>query len=185
MGQYWFVVNLDKEEFIHPHVLGSGLKLLEQVAARPGTASALILLLAAEPEARGGGDFDVEDPLLRQVVGRWAGDRIALIGDYAEADDLPGERADLLYIRLRLGEADVDPEEERQQRIQWLLEEAAGLEAKGFPARARQLRELADLVRTAAPLRDISHLVAAAIERVLGGRFEGSGWRKFVWDDEE
>ena len=32
MGQYWKAVNLDKREFVHPHRLGCGLKLWEQLA---------------------------------------------------------------------------------------------------------------------------------------------------------
>jgi hypothetical protein len=84
MGQYWKAVNLDKREFIHPHKLGCGLKLREQLCTVPGIGSALIILCAAMPERRGGGDFS-ENP----VIGRWAGDRIALVGDYAEDSDLP------------------------------------------------------------------------------------------------
>jgi hypothetical protein len=43
MGQYHVVVNLTKREFIHPHKLGSGLKLWEQIAsgANGGTGAAL------------------------------------------------------------------------------------------------------------------------------------------------
>ena len=85
MGQYWKVVNLDKHEYIHPHKLGCGLKLWEQLANK-GIGEALIILLAAMPEPRGGGDFASN---YDGVVGRWAGDRIALIGDYAEDSDLP------------------------------------------------------------------------------------------------
>lgn len=60
MGQYWKVVNLTKNEFITPHKLGCGLKLWEQLANHPGTGAALIILCAAMPEARGGGDFDLD-----------------------------------------------------------------------------------------------------------------------------
>ncbi len=56
MGQYWIPVNLDKHEYIHPHKLGSGLKLGEQIGTHPGTAAALVALLAAMPYRRGGGD---------------------------------------------------------------------------------------------------------------------------------
>jgi len=61
MGQYWVVVNLDKKEFINPSKLGTGLKLWEQLATHPGTGAALIVLLAAEREPRGGGDFDIDE----------------------------------------------------------------------------------------------------------------------------
>lgn len=92
MGQYWIVVNLDKKEFIHPHKLGSGLKLWEQIANHPGTGTALIILLANMPERRGGGDLEENE-----IVGRWAGDRVILVGDYAEDGDLEGVETAELY----------------------------------------------------------------------------------------
>ena len=61
MGQYWMVVNLDKREFVKSHTVGAGLKLWEQLAAHPGTGGALIVLCAAMPEPRGGGDFDLDE----------------------------------------------------------------------------------------------------------------------------
>jgi hypothetical protein len=175
MGQYWYVVNLDKKEFLHPHTLGCGLKLVEQVGTVPGTAAALIMLLAAEPRARGGGDFDVDNPKLRPVVGRWAGDRIALIGDYAQPGDLPGERADLIWKLCQLGREDATPEERRQWRQ--LLEEQLCLR---YPELAEREEEMAQLLAGARPYREISSLVAAALEEVFGGRFVGYGWRRFV-----
>ena len=98
MGQYWLPVNISKREFIHPHKLECGLKLCEQLGTFGGTAQALIVLLAAEPEERGGGDLRI-DQLSRDVIGRWAGDRVALIGDYAEDGDLDveGARASQIY----------------------------------------------------------------------------------------
>lgn len=69
MGQYHVIVNIDDLERIHPHRLGDGLKMMEFGCSSAGTMSALGLLL--------------EDD------GRWAGKRIAIIGDYTEPDDLP------------------------------------------------------------------------------------------------
>ena len=60
MGQYWIPVNLDKKEFVHPHKLGSGLKLWEMLAAQY-VGSALIVLTAAYREHRDGGDLDLEE----------------------------------------------------------------------------------------------------------------------------
>lgn len=95
MGQYWLPVNLDKKEFIHPHKLNSGLKLWEQLNNH-GTGEALIVLCSAMPEPRGGGDLNAAPG----VIGRWAGDRIALIGDYADESDLPAEfEAEKIYER--------------------------------------------------------------------------------------
>lgn len=96
-GQYWICVNLDKKEFVHPHKLGAGLKLYEQLANYPSTGTALIVLCAAMPEEMGGGDFDLEgdnegySAIAHRTVGRWVGDRIAFVGDYAEDTDLPDE----------------------------------------------------------------------------------------------
>lgn len=98
MGQYWYVVNLDKREFVHPHKLGCGLKLGEQLGSYPGTGAALIVLCAAMPEARGGGDLDRDGSPVPKIIGRWAGDRIALVGDYAKDSDLsPIDQASTIY----------------------------------------------------------------------------------------
>lgn len=80
MGQYHMCVNLDKREYLHPHILGSGLKLWEQLANSPGTGAALIILLASHSNGRGGGDLR-EHPM----VGRWRGDRIVFVGDYDDS----------------------------------------------------------------------------------------------------
>lgn len=131
MGQYWYPVNLDKKEFVNTHALGTGLKLREQLASHPGTGAALIILCAAMPEVRGGGDFDwdknwhgperkypehnLQPPafpqdyqkIAKRTIGRWAGDRIALVGDYAKRTDLPARfKADKIY-------AECDPYEHK------------------------------------------------------------------------
>lgn len=84
MGQYWKPVNLDKKEYLHAHDLDGGLKLLEQTWSAGGVAGALVLLLAASPEKRGGGDAPDTT-----TVGRWAGDRIVFVGDYSKDSDMP------------------------------------------------------------------------------------------------
>ncbi len=83
MGQYHKVYNLDKREFIHAHQIDNGLKLLEQCGPgdQPTTSDAVWLLLA-NSNGRGGGDAP-KHPL----VGRWAGDRLVVQGDYANDDD--------------------------------------------------------------------------------------------------
>lgn len=59
MGQYWKAVNLTKREWIDAHQLGSGVKLWEQLA-NFGIGEALIILCAAMPKVRGGGDLDLD-----------------------------------------------------------------------------------------------------------------------------
>jgi len=96
MGQYWIPVNLTKREFVDPHKLGTGLKLWEQLASHPGTGAALVVLLANQVEKRGGGDLEITKES-KQVIGRWAGDKIAIIGDYAEEGDLKGVDTEVIY----------------------------------------------------------------------------------------
>jgi len=81
MGQYHKVYNVDKKEFLNAHNLDNGLKLMEQVGFEKSTATALFMLLA-NSNGRGGGDARVHP-----FVGRWAGDRIVIQGDYAEPGD--------------------------------------------------------------------------------------------------
>jgi len=97
MGQYWVAVNLDKKEKIDARKLGCGLKLWEQVANQnPGAA--LIILCAALREERGGGDLSLDSSVAKRTIGRWAGDRIALVGDYAKDTDLaPEHEASKIY----------------------------------------------------------------------------------------
>lgn len=83
MGQYHKVYNLDKREFIHAHQIDNGLKLMEQCGPSDApTTSDAVWLLLANSNGRGGGDAQ-PDPM----IGRWAGDRLVVQGDYAEPHD--------------------------------------------------------------------------------------------------
>lgn len=75
MGQMYFIVNLDLGEYLDPLNLDCGEKLLE-IAANP-CLNVLALLLRQSSETGGG---DIHKPYLS--AGRWAGDRIAIIGSY-------------------------------------------------------------------------------------------------------
>ena len=173
MGQYWKVVNLDKMEYLAPHKLGCGLKLWEQLANYPGTGAALIFLCAAMPERCGGGDFDLDEnwhgperdmkihnitpgpmpenypEIAGKTIGRWAGDRIALIGDYAEKDDLKEFDASKIYYLC------IDPE-----NLEKYPEEYEGITKEAL-------------------FTDITDYVCAVIEHELGGKFIGKGWRRW------
>jgi len=160
MGQYWLPVNLDKKEYINPHKLGSGLKIREQIHTHPGTCAALLMLVTAQREIRGGGDFQMSEdeyliwktegphrtdctPVPREVIGRWAGDRIAIVGDYAEDSDLAEEHeASTIYNRCHPD----DP----------------------LPN----------------PYTDITDIVCDAIEAEFQIEFSGDGWRDWKSVDE-
>lgn len=84
MAQYYIVANLDKQEFLRPHFMGDGSKLMEFTCSSLGTMTGLGVLLATS-SGKGSGDLS-NVPEGNAIVGRWAGDRIAIIGDY---DDKP------------------------------------------------------------------------------------------------
>jgi len=84
MGQYYYIVNLDKRECLNPHKLGDGWKLLEFGCSQDGTMTALAILLA-DGNGRGGGDLHIDEQSpAAPIVGSWAGDRIVVAGDYAD-----------------------------------------------------------------------------------------------------
>ncbi len=168
MGQYWKLINVDKMEFVHPHTLGDGLKLLEMGSGAPGIGTAMILLMADKArEYRGGGDPSHG----ALVLGSWAGDRVMLVGDYADDDDGPPingiERSWMHSLCIRKGKleeviADLEEMESRQQ--------LSGSHSE----------MLAYLRQGGAIFRDISMEIAAAIEQEIGGKFTGTGWRDWV-----
>lgn len=101
MGQYYTIINLTKKEYISPHALNDGAKLLELNNTLTGLA-----VLLANSNGRGGGDLNVHGDYntktrkwsyteeqkeklakVQAVAGRWAGDKIVIQGDYAEKDD--------------------------------------------------------------------------------------------------
>jgi hypothetical protein len=175
-GQYWYPINITKGEFITAHALGSGLKLSEQVGSHPGTAAALLVLLAAMPEQRGGGDLDKEHcPICARTIGRWAGDQVAILGDYAEDGDIPGVDCKALFEATRSEE--VETWTKRQCKDSLYRCSISGDPHYGMWMRYK--------VVTPAKFRDISADVAHVLEVELHGHFAGSGWRNFEYDHEE
>jgi hypothetical protein len=79
MGQYYIVVNLRKQEYLHPHRFGNGLKLMEFGPSPDGIMCGLAVVLA-DGNGRGGGDLESANP----VIGTWAGDPVVVAGDYAD-----------------------------------------------------------------------------------------------------
>ncbi len=93
MGQYHKLVNLDRKEQVQPYNLGLGAKQYEQTGENGSLSDALYLLVMTSP-ARGGGDWES----FPELSGRWAGERVIVLGDYTEDGDLPGyENASKLY----------------------------------------------------------------------------------------
>jgi hypothetical protein len=87
MGQYFVIANLEKREYLDPWKMYSGAKAWEQAMNMPSKA---LLVLLGTGMGRGGGDFrEGEMPDGSTVNGRWAGDSIVMVGDYAEDGDLP------------------------------------------------------------------------------------------------
>lgn len=86
MGQYHTLYNKTKKEFIEPHNIDNGMKLLEQIGWA-GSTSSVLMLLISNSNGRGGGDLNHDNPALNSVIGSWAGDSIVLQGDYVCEND--------------------------------------------------------------------------------------------------
>lgn len=112
MGQYFKAVNTDKQEFVCPWCIGGGAKLWEWAANPQGALFTLLLRQSdaggggdffgyslraidhwsnddrdhQEPRyetiSPGVSEGERVQPSPGQMVGRWAGDRVLLIGDY-------------------------------------------------------------------------------------------------------
>ena len=86
MGQYHHPVCIEAEEGLSPHGMADGLKEAEQGFNRPSTPNAMVALVCAR-----GGNMPA-DCSQSPIIGRWAGKRVIVTGDYAEDDDIPGYR---------------------------------------------------------------------------------------------
>lgn len=105
MGQYFYLVNKTKKEYLDPHCCNDGLKLWE-IAANGNTMKVLTLLLRQSSETGGSDVYRPEDekrlmkntkysaqqirdyygePVKQDLIGHWAGDSITLVGDYDES----------------------------------------------------------------------------------------------------
>jgi len=78
MGQYHKLINVTKKEYVSGFDIGMMAKHHEQIGFQGSMADVLYCLMIAQGnETRGGGD--VEGHFL---IGRWAGDDVAIVGDY-------------------------------------------------------------------------------------------------------
>ena len=85
MGQYYTPANLTKAEYLDPEILGDGQKLYSiALSLQPGgVASALVLLLAHRDDLPSASVAEAGE-----VVGRWAGDEVILLGDEQGSEDV-------------------------------------------------------------------------------------------------
>ena len=74
MGQYFKAVNLDKREFVCPWCVGGLAKLWEWAASNHGSVFTLLLQKSDAIES-----LELSED---RTAGRWAGDRVVLIGEY-------------------------------------------------------------------------------------------------------
>ena len=155
------------------------------------------------PEPRGGGDLDLDEnwhgpertlehnispgpmpedypAIARRTIGRWAGGRIALVGDYAEWSDLvPDDHAELIYDLCTT-------EEERQEEVACLAKQIGEAQEKDLYTHEQTIqewKEKLDCLAEAPLYKDISDDVCAVIEHELRGEFQGEGLRDFVRAD--
>ena len=91
MGQYFKAVNLSKKEYVCPWRIGGVAKLWEWCA---NTQAGILPFLLRKSSEGGGGDISKN----YKTVGRWAGDKIVLVGDYDKSrlwDKLEKEYTDI------------------------------------------------------------------------------------------
>lgn len=79
MGQYFKIVNEDKKEIVDPWKINGSAKFLEWLYSKQ--ARVLVWLLR-KSDGDGGGDIHEAEREKYKTLGRWAGDRISLVGDY-------------------------------------------------------------------------------------------------------
>lgn len=91
MGEYHYIVNTRKRQYLDPNRFQDGLKLREFGSSGCGTMLGLAVLLADSGEPYG------PEP----IVGSWAGDPIVITGDYSnKMEHVPPE--DVLLYRVSL-----------------------------------------------------------------------------------
>lgn len=106
MGQYYYLANLTRREYLHPHRAGNGLKLMEFSGSGDGVMQLLAILLASSNN-RGGGDLRSDHP----IIGTWAGDRIAVVGDYDDEGKFFDVVFDQIDVAVAIAEMQqLDPE---------------------------------------------------------------------------
>ena len=85
------LVNLDKKEVVDPEKIGFSAKQYEHSGTRGSLADAMYLLVMTCPNM-GSGDWP-----LTEMSGRWAGDRVVILGSYTTDSHLKVENVEELY----------------------------------------------------------------------------------------
>ena len=80
MGQYFLAMNVSKREYVDSDGIGCLPKLRAWCASR---SAGVFPYLLRKSSALGGGDVDRND---MPFAGRWAGDKIYLVGHYDESE---------------------------------------------------------------------------------------------------
>jgi len=165
MGQYHKFVNFDKKEFITPHKFGNGLKLWEQVGWESSFSNVVHFLLA-KCSGRGGGDFQ------SQMAGRWGGDRVSLVGDYAEWADFPFlSISEFKSMMKAVWGSDEDTLE--------VTVELHPRDSKGRFAKKVHLSK-SGFLSARQGWKDVSDVVAKAFAKEFEIEYTGDGWKHIV-----
>lgn len=105
-----------------------------------------------------------------QNIGRWAGDRIAVVGDYAERDDLrKKDNADILFWLC-------GSEEHRARQVAHLRKRAA---EEDDEKRRKVLAEKADRLEKTPLFRDVTEEIVPVVEYACSVKIDktSDGWR--------
>jgi hypothetical protein len=176
MGQYHIPVNLDRKEYFSPHRLGDGLKALEQALSGPGGVPTALHALLTVSNGRGGGDYGTNHPLAKEVLGRWGGQRVAIVGDYAESGDIPkAEGIEPVLYSLCSSKDGVDG------AVEWWR---SRLEAENISNDEKAaIRNYIDLALRWGPFTDISDLLVTYLSEGVDDYYHAFSYKGDGWGD--
>ncbi|MHA1834126.1 MAG: hypothetical protein ACTSV7_09050 [Candidatus Baldrarchaeia archaeon] len=92
MGQYFIIVNLDRMEYIDPVKVKSGGWKIWEICANNISRILAYLLATTNKEGTSLVEWKIDDKEIgwkykkTNYYGRWCGDKIAVIGDYAKGE---------------------------------------------------------------------------------------------------
>ena len=149
MGQYHRAVCIEAEEGLNPYTLGTGAKEGEQGFSRPAAPNAIAALVCA----RGGNQ--PADCSQSPVIGRWAGKRVLVQGDYAEDEDVPGWQGPPLSLLYHSMDSQEERDELTEHRQKLIAEGMKGIKLPdwSFPIYADISREARDFLEGVCNIR--------------------------------